>query len=169
MKKIVFLVFVAVVSLVASEHGGETDIIPRSVDFLIFIGLLYYLLSNPIKDFFGSRQDSIVSDLNSVEEKIKLAKKAKDEALKKVEDAKILAKEIMEDTKKEVELLQERIKNSSANEVELIEKQKEEVKVVAKNKMIREVIAKSLDEILDVEQAVQDKNELTKALLKKVA
>ena len=169
MKKVVFLIFVAVVSLVASEHGGETDIIPRSVDFLIFIGLLYYLLSNPIKDFFGSRQDRVVSDLNSVEEKIKLAKKAKDEALKKVEDAKILAKEIMEDTKKEVELLQERIKNSSANEVELIEKQKEEVKVVAKNKMIREVIAKSLDEILDVEQAVQDKNELTKALLRKVA
>jgi F-type H+-transporting ATPase subunit b len=139
------------------------------VDFLIFVGLLYYLLSNPIKDFFGSRQESIVNDLNSAEEKIKLAKKAKSEALKKVENAKILAKEIMEDTKKEVLLLKEKIKSGSVSEIELIEKQKEEIKIVTKNKMIREVIAKSLDEILDVEQAVQDKNELTKALLKKVA
>jgi len=69
MKKIIlFLILILPVVIFASgENGAEhgTDIIPRTINFFIFAGIIYYLAAKPIKDFFTGRSNSIADQLNS--------------------------------------------------------------------------------------------------------
>ena len=58
----------------AAEHGGETperiwDLIFRAINFIIFFGVLFYLLRKPIKQFLGGRRDSIQKELQDLEAK----------------------------------------------------------------------------------------------------
>ena len=152
-----------------APHHVQTDIVPRTVDFVIFIALIYYLLAGKIRDFFSSRSQEIASELSKVDEKIENAKKAKEEALKKVQEAKELAKEIEQTTAKETQMMVEKIKKAYEFEAEVLEKHKEEVKEVTQNKMIREVVTESLNEVLEIDNIAQNKNELIETLLKKVA
>ena len=166
------LFFMAVVGYAfasGAEHHVQTDIVPRTVNFIIFAALIYYLLAGKIKEFFASRSDNIASELGKVDEKIEEAKKAKEEALKKVEEAKELAKEIEQTTAKETQMMVEKIKKAYEFESETLQKQKEEVQEVTQNKMIREVVTESLNEVLEIDNIAQNKNELIETLLKKVA
>jgi F-type H+-transporting ATPase subunit b len=169
MKHLVLLLLAGLTFLSASEHGGETDIIPRTVNFLIFAGLIYYLIAGHIKNFFGSRQEGIASELDKVEEKIKASKKAKEAAMMKIEEAKKTAQEIKETTAKEIELMVKRIEENSLTDLTQLDKQKDELMRVSDNKMIREVVTESLDEVLDINDVAQNKEELIKSLMKKVA
>jgi F-type H+-transporting ATPase subunit b len=167
--KYIILLLAGMTVLSASGSGAETDIVPRTVNFLIFAGLIYYLLANVIKNFFGQRQSDISSELDKVDEKIKASKKAKEDALAKIEEAKKSAQEIKETTDKEIELMVAKIEESLASESEQLEKHKEDIKAVNSNKMIREVVTESLNEVLDINDVAQNKEELIKSLMKKVA
>ena len=152
----------------ASSEGG-TDIVPRSVDFVIFVALMYYLLAGKIKEFFSQRSQEIADELGKVDEKIKEAKNAKKEALKKLEEAKKIAKDIEATTAKETMMIVEKIEQSYENEIRVLEKQKEEIMEVSQNKAVREVVSNTLNEILDIDSVTQNKDELIETLLKKVA
>ena len=169
MKHLVLFVLAGLTFLSASEHGGETDIIPRTVNFLIFASLIYYLIAGGIKQFFGDRKASIAAELDKVEEKIKDSKKAKEAALQKIEEAKRVALEIKETTQKEIELMVGKVEASLDREIDQLEKQKEEIIKVSENKMVREVVTESLEEVLDISDVAQNKEELIKSLMKKVA
>lgn len=169
MKHLVLLLLAGLSFLSASEHGGETDIIPRTVNFLIFAGLIYYLVAGHIKNFFASRQEGIAGELDKVEEKIKASKKAKEAAMMKIEEAKKTAQDIKETTAKEIELMVKRIEENSLTDLAQLDKQKEELMRVTDNKMIREVVTESLDEVLDINDVAQNREELIKSLMKKVA
>ena len=152
----------------ASSEGG-TDIVPRTVDFIIFAALMYYLLAGKIKEFFAQRSQEISNELGKVDEKIKEAKDAKKEALKKLEEAKQIAKDIEVTTAKETMMIVEKIEQSYESEMRILEKQKEEIMEVSQNKAVREVVSKTLNEILDIDSVAQNKDELVETLLKKVA
>lgn len=169
MKHLVLFVLAGLTFLSASEHGVETDIIPRTVNFLIFAGLIYYLIAGGIKRFFSDRKESIAAELDKVEEKIKASKKAKEDALQKIEDAKRTAQEIKETTQKEIDLMVKKIEGSLDREIEQLDKQKDEIIKVSENKMVREVVTESLDEVLDIADVAQNKEELIKSLMRKVA
>ena len=57
MKKLLLLaLFVSPLALFAAE-GAETnyDIVQRTVNFIIFAGILWYLLADKVKAFFANR------------------------------------------------------------------------------------------------------------------
>lgn len=166
---VLFLTGVTLLSASSSEHGGETDIVPRLVNFLIFAGLIYYLLAKHIKNFFNSRQVNIAQELEKVEEKVKASAKIKESALLKIEEARRIAREIEETTAKELELIVKKMEKDLVFDLEQIEKHKEELKIVSENKMIREVVAESLEEALDVDSIAKNNDELIKSIIKKVA
>ena len=59
--KVASVTLLASAALFASEGShGQTDIIPRAVNFLIFAALVYYLLADKVKAFF-CRQDGFYS------------------------------------------------------------------------------------------------------------
>ena len=54
MKRILLLGLALVpVALFANEGAKETDIVQRTVNFIIFAGILWYLLADKIKAFFA--------------------------------------------------------------------------------------------------------------------
>ncbi len=58
----------------AAGHGGETperiwDLIFRAINFIIFFGVLFYLLRKPLMKALGDRKDSIQKELQELEAK----------------------------------------------------------------------------------------------------
>ncbi len=58
----------------AAAHGGETperiwELIYRSINFIIFFGILFFLLRKPLKQVLADRRDSIQKELQDLEAK----------------------------------------------------------------------------------------------------
>ncbi|EHK1837028.1 F0F1 ATP synthase subunit B, partial [Campylobacter jejuni] len=52
MSKLLFIIFLLpLYAFGASNGSGEYDIIPRTINFLIFVGILYYFVATPFKNF----------------------------------------------------------------------------------------------------------------------
>ena len=81
------------------QTGRETDFWPRVVNFTIFASLLYYLIANPIKNFFKGRSEGIAAQLNEIEEKLQAAKDEKKEAQNRLDESEKKAEQIIADAK----------------------------------------------------------------------
>ena len=173
MKKLLFILFlifpIFMYASGASEGIESTDIIPRTVNFLIFAAILYYFIANPIKDFFRERKNSIADRLNSIQEKLKESNKQKKEAKELVEKAKIEAKSIMEVTKDETEILKAKILENLKMDMENLEKGFEDQTSIEQRKMTRSVILEVLDEVFAKDSLLLKKDELLDIVMKKVA
>ena len=91
MKRILLLgLALAPVALLANEGAVETDIVQRTVNFIIFAGILWYLLADKIKAFFSDRTLSIQAELDKVQDTLKASKDKVSDAQKKLEEAKKL-------------------------------------------------------------------------------
>ena len=101
-----------------AQTGRESDFFPRVLNFVIFAALLYYLLANPIKDFFKGRSEDIAEQLNEIEEKLQAAKDEKKEAQTRLDSSEKKAKHIIADAKAEAVILAEKI--VKANKMNLL-------------------------------------------------
>lgn len=53
MSKLFFIIFLLpLYAFGASNGSGEYDIIPRTINFLIFVAILYYFVATPFKNFY---------------------------------------------------------------------------------------------------------------------
>ena len=97
MSKILLPLLFVSASLFASEAAGEggTDIVQRTVNFVIFAGIIWYLLAEPVKNYFGGRSQGIADELQKVQDRLKESKQAKEAAEAKIVDANKLAEEIV--------------------------------------------------------------------------
>ncbi len=146
MKKTVLFLSLFGVFAFASEAAGHTDIIPRTINFLIFAAILWYLAGNKIINFFKQRRENIAKKFQEIEEKLKESK-ARKEALKaELENAKVKAREIVENAKKEAELLEGKIKVQTEEEIKILQKQFEEFKKYETQKAKKEVVETFLNE-----------------------
>lgn len=171
MKKLLLASLFVSASLFASsgaEHGG-TDIIPRTINFLIFAGILWYLLAKPVKAFFGGRAAEIATRLNSVQDKLRESKAQKEAAEARVEEAKAFAKELHETTEKEKGILKKQIETQAEKEIEVLVKQMEDKEALAKRQMVREVVALVLEDVTAQSTASLDKEKIADIIVKKVA
>ncbi len=161
------LILLSPVMLFANEGG--TDIIPRTINFLIFAAILYRFIAEPLRNFFKGRREEIVSTLKSIQEKVEESKKAKEEASKKLEDAKLFAKSIVEDTKKEIELITKKLEDDLKNELQLLEKYQDERKEIERRKMVKSVVSEAVNSLFSKELQSFDNKELVNIVMKKVA
>jgi len=182
MKKLVlFALLIVPAILLASGHvggeesryfaqtGRESDYWPRVINFTIFAALLYYLIANPIKDFFKNRKESIAAQLREIEEKLQAAKDAKKEAQTRLDESSKKAKLIIEDAKKEATLLAKKIAEANENELALLEKQLEEKMHLEERKSVREAIDDILSENITNEDIMLDEAKVVDIISKKVA
>jgi F-type H+-transporting ATPase subunit b len=182
MKKIVLLSLLVVPAiLLASGHasgeesryfmqtGRENDFWPRVVNFTIFASLLYYLVANPIKDFFKGRSTGIATQLNEIEEKLQAAKDEKKEAQVRLDASEKKAEEILVDAKAEAVILAEKIATSNQNELTLLEKQLEEKMTLEERKSAREAIDEVLSENITTDDINLDEKKVVDIISKKVA
>lgn len=154
----------------SSGHAeGGTDIVPRTINFLIFVAILYYLAAEPIKNFFKNRSATIAAQLEEVQVKLKQAKEDKQKAEAELAKAKELAQEITETVKKEIELLTAELKKQGEQEVATLEKSFEENIELEKRKRVRTIVKEVLEEMLDDKTLEIDKEKFVNLIVKKVA
>lgn len=65
MSKLLFIIFLLPLYAFGVSNGsGEYDIIPRTINFLIFVGILYYFVATPFKKFLQKPYCKISSKLD---------------------------------------------------------------------------------------------------------
>lgn len=171
MAKILITVLMLSVCLFGSDaaHGGPTDIIQRTVNFLIFAGIIYYLLAEPLKNYFGGRSAGIASELEKVQERLRESKRLKETAEHKIDDANRFAHELSEATKKECKLLSEKIMAQTEVEIEIAQKHNQGLMDLEKRKMVRDVVGEVMGDVMRASDAAMGKDAMTDILKKKVA
>ena len=175
---IVLLMLPAVLMASGGEHetsryfaqtGRHSDFIPRIFNFLVFAGLIYYLVASPIKDFFRGRREGIAGQLNEIESKLQEAKDAQKNAEQTLVESEIKAKEIIADSKKEAALLAERLAESRAKDLELLEKLYEERIEHDERRMVKETINAVLNENITSDDIPLSEKQVVEIIAKKVA
>ena len=149
--------------------GAETDIVQRTVNFLLFAGLLWYLLAKPIKEYFTGRSNSIAGELQSVQDKLNESVNKKKDALAKISDAEKQAAEIIETAKKESKILNDSILSQCEVDLENLEKSHQAKLELAQRKMVNSVVEEILDEVVSESSKEFTKDAMVNVILKKVA
>ncbi len=170
LKYLIFLVLpLSAMFASGGEGSGETDIVPRTVHFLIFAAILYWLLADKLRAFFNGRSDEIATRLSAAQEKVKAVKIEKEEALAKVESAKESAKSIIETAHKEAALLSDKISDNVDNEIRNLEKSSKDGMEVEEKKMQKEVVNEIIDQMFDKDAAQLSNDDFINIINKKVA
>ena len=170
MKRILLLgLALAPVALFASEGAVETDIVQRTVNFIIFAGILWYLLADKIKAFFAERSLSIQSELDKVQDTLKASQDKVTDAQKKLAEAKKIATEIVEGAKADVDSVKQKVATAVDSDIANLNKNLDEMMKVEISKAKKEVVTKVLEELLSSENIKLTQQELANIVLKKVA
>ena len=171
MSKILLPLLFISVSLLANEHAAEagTDIVQRTVNFVIFAGIIWYLLAEPVKNFFGGRSQDIADELQKVQDRLKESKQAKEAAEAKVSEAGKLAEEIIATASKEGKILNEKILKQCDGDLETMSKQGGAGMELEQRKMVRNLVDEIMNDVLAQESSALDKDAMANIIMKKVA
>jgi len=154
----------------ASEAGhGETDIVQRTVNFLLFAGLVWYLVGEPAKNFFASRSQAIADELKKVQDRLNESVALKKDALAKISEAEKFAEELVVTSKKENKIINDNIIAQCEVELEAVVRQNASLKEFEQRKMVRVVVEDVLRETLNQSSENFDKEAMANVILKKVA
>ena len=170
MKRILLLGLALVpVALLANEGAVETDLIQRTVNFIIFAGILWYLLADKIKAFFAERSLTIQGELDKVQDTLKASQDKVKDAQKKLEEAKKIATEIIDGAKADIDSVKQKVATAVDSDIVNLNKNLEEMMKVEISKAKKEVVTEVLEELLSSENIKLTQQELANIVLKKVA
>ena len=169
MSRILVLTLMMSTYALASGHEGGTDIVQRTVNFLLFAGLVWYLVAEPAKNFFAARSQGIADELESVQKKLNESVSLKKEALAKISEAEKFAEELAISSKKENKLINDSIMAQCEVELENLVKQDEVIKEFEQRKMVRQVVEDILTKTLSQSSDSFDKEAMANVILRKVA
>jgi F-type H+-transporting ATPase subunit b len=168
-KKIFTLLAIAPLALFASDANVETDILERTVNFLIFISIIYYLLADKIKAFFSDRTQSIQAELDKVQEMLKASEDKVSEAKQEIENAKKIAAELVDSAKSDIESIKSKIEANVEQEIAYLSKSFDEKTALEARRVKKEVVESVLDQLLSDENIAVSQQDITNIILKKVA
>lgn len=169
MSRILLLTLMMSTYALASGGDGGTDIIQRTVNFLLFAGLVWYLVAEPAKNFFASRSQGIADELKSVQAKLNESVLLKKEAFAKISDAEKFAEELVISSKKENKIINDSIMAQCEIELENLVKQDASIKDFEQRKMVRKVVEDILAKTLNQTSNSFDKEAMANVILRKVA
>ena len=169
MSRILVLTLMMSTFAFASGHEGGTDIVQRTVNFLLFVGLVWYLVAEPAKNFFASRSNDIANELKSVQDKLNQSVSLKKEALAKISEAEKYAEELAAIGKKENKMINDSIMAQCEIELENIVKHEDSVRDFEQRKMISKVVEDILTTSINQSSDGFDKEAMANVILKKVA
>lgn len=171
MKRIVIFTVFLLPALVfgAGDEPKNFDIVPRTINFLIFFGVLFYLLKDFAKKAYENRINGIVARLEAIENKLKDSRAKKAQSIKDLELAKNRAVNLVETSKKEVEIQKKKIEESTEFEIQAIQKSYEEQKAFEARKMTKNVAKEVVDEVFNDDTIKLEQNELLDVIEQKVS
>ncbi|CAA6814968.1 MAG: ATP synthase subunit b [uncultured Sulfurovum sp.] len=163
-------------SMVLASGAGHDDITMTNSDFFyrvlnfsVFIGILYYLIANPIKDYFVGRSEGIAKQLEEIEEKLQASKNERLVAEENLAKAETKAKEIISDAGNEAKVLSANISEKNTVALGLLEKQAEEKQALASKKATQATIDALLNDGFDNADITVDETKVVSLVSGKVA
>jgi len=167
---LVFMLMISTYALASgdAEHAG-TDIVQRTVNFVLFAGLIWYLIAEPVKNYFTGRTQSIADELQKVQDKLNESISLKKEALAKISEAEKFADELAVSSKKENKIINDNMMIQCDAELETLIKQNTALKEFEQRRMVRSVVEDILDEVLSQSGDDFNKEAMANVILKKVA
>ncbi|MCX6052143.1 MAG: F0F1 ATP synthase subunit B [Campylobacterales bacterium] len=168
------LVFMLMISTYALASGGSaegagTDIVQRTVNFVLFAGLVWYLIAEPVKNYFVSRSQAIADELKKVQDKLNETIALKKEALSKISDAEKYAEKLTASSKKENKIINDNMMAQCEVELETLSKHHTTLKEFEQRKMVRNVVKDVLNQVLTQSSNDFDIEAMANVILKKVA
>lgn len=157
-------------ALAAAEAGPKNyDFIPRTFNFLLFFGILFYLLKDYAVQAYNARIERIAKSLEDIEVKLKESKEKRAKAQKDVEIAKTRGENLIDAAKKEITSSKEKSKENIAYEFASLEKAYEGKKEFESSKATKEIVSEILFETLDDESIELSQDELVTIITKKAS
>ena len=168
---IVLMLMISTIALASSGNAEDTgtDIVQRTVNFLLFAGLIWYLVAEPVKNFFAARSQEIADEMQKVQDRLKESATLKKDAQAKITDAEKFAEELAVSSKKENKILNDNIIAQCDVDLEILSKQQATLMDFEQRKMIRNVVEETLSEVLSQSSDSFDKEAMANVILKKVA
>ena len=74
------LLFLPLLAFGAKDGVPDYDIVARTINFVIFAGILYYFIKNPIKNAYKGRIEAIEKKMTQSRNKILEAQRKEEEA-----------------------------------------------------------------------------------------
>ena len=156
-----------------TEHHDVTmfnsDFFYRVLNFSVFVGIVYYLAANPVKEFFVGRSESIAGQLEEIELKLQASKNERLTAEENVTKAELKAKEIVSDAGNEAKLLTDNIADKNAVALALLEKQAIEKEALSSKKATQVTIDALLNDGFDNSDITVDEAKVVSLISGKVA
>lgn len=153
----------------AESGSGDYDILPRTINFILFAAILYYFIATLLKKFYNDRIYKISSKMNEIQEKLIASKNLKLEMMKKLDLAKQESANALALAKKEAEILVRKIEIETKAEIEVLEKSFQDHKDYEIRKMEKSVASSVLDEIFKDEKLHLQQKEILNIMMKKVS
>ncbi len=166
---LVLLLMISTYALASETGNGETDIVYRTVNFLLFAGVVWYLVGEPAKNYFASRSQAIADELKKVQEKLDESVALKKEALTKISNAEKFAEDLVVSSKKENKIINDNIMAQCELDLETLSKQGVTSRNFAQRNMVQGVVEDILKETLAQSSNEFDKEAMANVILKKVA
>ncbi|MGL2720378.1 F0F1 ATP synthase subunit B [Helicobacter pylori] len=138
---------------------SQTDIIERSLNFLLFAGILWYFLAKKLRSFLRSKSLEISKRLEEIQAQLKVSKENKKKLLKELEQAKEKAELIISDANKEAYTITQKYELQTKMDVENLIKNSRALMDLEVKKIKRELVEsvfKDLRESKKVPFNVQD-------------
>ncbi len=174
MKKILLLLLLAglfapLALFANSDSSVHTDIISRSLNFVVFFIIMWYLLASKLRAFFAGRKEGIQAQLDKVQDLLKASEDKTLAAKQKLEDAKILSIKIIEGASSDVKLIEEKVETNTKEEINILNKHQEQRMQSQSKKSKHEALGEVLDELFDDKNISLTQDELAQIIIKKVA
>lgn len=158
-------------SIFASDMNtiNSTDIVWRTINFIVFAVILWYLTANPVKNYLLGRTKKIADNLEKVQGRIAQTKLVKEEAEQDLQKAKELATEILELSKEEIKIIVNSISMQCEIDIKMLDEHNSALMELEKRKMIKNVVTNILSELLREDDLALSKQDMINIILRKVA
>ena len=163
------LLFLPLLAFGAKDGAPDYDIVARTFHFVLFAGILYYFIKNPIKNAYKGRIEAIEKKMTQSRNKILEAQRKEEEARAKAEKMKIQAAEFIENGKVEAKLLKEKIERDAEAAIKILNDSFAEQKEFARRDSVRKTVASVLDNAFSDKDIAVSEQALVDIIKKKVS
>ena len=162
------LLFLPLLAFGAKDGAPDYDILDSTIHFVIFAGILYYFIKNPIKNAYKGRIEAIEKKMTQSRNKILEAQRKEEEARVKAEKMKVQAAEFIENGKVEAKLLKEKIERDAEAAIKILNDSFAEQKEFARRDSVRKTVASVLDNAFSDKDIAVSEQALVDIIKKKV-
>lgn len=155
--------------LFASVGIEESDFIQRTINFVIFVAIVWYFGADKIKNIFISRRNAISAQLQSVQEALQQSKKDEENAIRRLEECKDRAKDIINTARHEANAIEQRYNEQIKRDTQSLKHNLDGSIEFERRKMTQEAVNEVLGNLLNSDGVRLSKEDYVNIITKRIS